>query len=556
MKKKLLATLALTCALTAGLGLFAACGETETPEKTPLAFVEGYVDEIELGESLLIREYVDTSVQGYTLVATMGDQTVTLTGRATWSPEDAGVWTLTYTVGEESVQATITIKAPPITWTYTATPIMYEENQTIEFASVFEMMNFVVQAAVDYEIYMDSVIVNNQTTDLKGQTTFTFDTAGIYSFRFALKSVDGQELYGVISAAPAGEPETYWIKNDSTSLINTYYINSAKRINTKPEFASAGTYSDEFRFLTTRRSTAFSFRKGAEDHQINNVFKAANVAAYSFDVFNGGQEDVSYAYLTNVLNLSDGTTQEPQAWGTLKAGEWTTVTLTKAQYETLEAENGENFIVFEVWISETPTAEFPLYMDNFRPVDADGNTVTPEIPEEEEKEEVAEPQTYYVKNDSKSLINTFYMNSATAVNDNAAFASVGTYSDKWRFLTTRRSTAFGFRDGTNEGQLKKVFEDTEVTGYSFDIYNAGTEDVSWAFVSAVKNLSDGVSTLDAQGTLKAGEWTTVTLTRAQFEALVAENGAEFVAFEIWVAETPTTEFALYLDNFRAVKATA
>ena len=124
MKKKLLATLALTCALTAGLGLFAACGETEPSDKTPLAFVEGYVDEIELGESLLIREYVDTSVQGYTLVATMGDQTVTLTGRATWSPEDAGVWTLTYTVGEESVQATITIKAPPITWPYTATPIM------------------------------------------------------------------------------------------------------------------------------------------------------------------------------------------------------------------------------------------------------------------------------------------------------------------------------------------------------------------------------------------------------------------------------------------------
>ena len=733
MNKKLLKSLALTFALSTTLTTATACSFDSFINsingllgKQEVAFLEGYHDELTLGDALIVAHYIDKkATSDYTLTVSLGDKVVDLTKKATWSPDEPGNWKLVYTVGKKSVETIIKVKVPTITWQYTSMAVKYNIGDTLDFETAISDLNIAVESYYPYEVFIDSVLINGVSTDLKRETSFTFTSDNLYDFTFCALSEDGQKLsakfyaipdtdepelywekgnsampisvvyansyiYGrtidpnlasdgvysqkweiftdrhydgfglrssVLKTAfadnsiaeysfdvyngmdqdypyvftraltdplgmtpdgtlkakswttvtltrkqykdflpfvnssshcifevwdssgkasdtmtfridnfravagewtdaendPNAEPITYYYKDDATSLINTFYINSATAINENANFASVGAYSNQWRFLTTRRSTAFGFRKGKDERQLNNVFKANNVEGYSFDIYNTGDKDVSYAFIADVINLSaEGASLTSQ--GVLKAGEWTTVTLSRELYEELAEIDSQYFVVFEVWIDEIPQTEFSMYLDNFRPVDADGETVDPDFTQEPETPDTDEPKTYFTANDSTSLINTFYINSATALNEDANFASVGTYSNKWRFLTTRRSTAFGFRKGNDEKQINNVFKATNVAGYSFDIYNTGDKDVSYAFVSSVLNLSDGVSTLTAQGALSAGEWTTVTLTRAQYEALVAENGAQFVAFEVWLDEIPQTEFSMYLDNFRSVDA--
>ena len=194
MKKFWIAILA--CMTFLCLTLAAACSMKKGPE-----FNEGYLQEITLGEPIMLDEYVDPkSMDEYTLILTCDEtgQERDLKMLGQWTTDKPGLYTLTYTVLSGENQGTISTKllvsVPNATWQYSRPTLVYRAGDTMDFNLLKRNLNVVVKSYYTYEFFVKSITFNGQTVDVTGESSFAFQEAGEHVLKFGVRTSDGQEL--------------------------------------------------------------------------------------------------------------------------------------------------------------------------------------------------------------------------------------------------------------------------------------------------------------------------------------------------------------------------
>ncbi len=281
---------------------------------------------------------------------------------------------------------------------------------------------------------------------------------------------------------------------------------------------------------------AFNWDNGYESN-LDTIFADGTVSSFTFDVYNAHTADIAYCigYL-----VYGGTGYEnsgvKRVEGTLTAGAWTTVTITREAFEgivtDLGSKNHDGDIVFAC--NDNPAAT--LYFDNIVMVSS-------------AKQDSGMEGKCYVAGASNSLVSALYAATATLERDNN-FVKEGYSSWQWNveaFSANRQGiAAFGFVVGKegNFFNIDDIFADSNVNSFSFDIYNSLDVDVTYQIGADVylTNLKR------AEGTLTAGEWTTVTITRAVYEQVMADKDGKNYDFMFSLVEMSKTG-ALYIDNF-------
>ena len=121
MKKLWIALLACMSFVCMSLGI--ACSKEE--DTTKLAFNEGYLEEIILGEPIMLDEYIDPNLtEDYTAILTCDatGQERDLKELVQWTTDKPGMYTLTYTVKSGDYKGTISTKINVVVadanWTY------------------------------------------------------------------------------------------------------------------------------------------------------------------------------------------------------------------------------------------------------------------------------------------------------------------------------------------------------------------------------------------------------------------------------------------------------
>ena len=160
-------------------------------------FVDGALAEINLGESIVLEEYI-VRVQNasYTLTVKKPDGTESNITGATWEPQEPGVYVLNYTVTLDnksgSAKFTLTVKAPRANWTYTRPGLIYEFGDYVNFADLISQMNISVNSYFDYDIYIKSVLVDGNVTSLVGQSQYRIQSQSEHTFTVECKTEDNQ----------------------------------------------------------------------------------------------------------------------------------------------------------------------------------------------------------------------------------------------------------------------------------------------------------------------------------------------------------------------------
>ena len=201
MKKIWLAI--LTCLTFACLAFGVACAE----DKTVLAFNEGYLAEIELGEPIMLDEYIDPSLtDDYTAILTHDEtgEERDLKTLVQWTTDEPGTYTLTYTVKsgayKGSISTKINVYVPDISWKYTNATLVYRSGDTLLFNQLKRSLNVMVTSYYSYNFRVESVQYSGgKTTFAESDTSYTFpsvDEKTTFTFTFSVESEDGQVLTG------------------------------------------------------------------------------------------------------------------------------------------------------------------------------------------------------------------------------------------------------------------------------------------------------------------------------------------------------------------------
>ena len=210
--------------LGAAIGLSAmALGACSKVPEGYTGFVEGYDNEVVLGEEMSLDEYIDFvqldpetgewelslfdstyKYAEYTLTLSKGDTVIDLTGKTYWEIGDEaspGDWTLTYQITEKcdykgKFTAPLKIVAPKITATYTDDESVTTQyfGSTMNFESFFSGLNMDIRSYFDYTVKMKDVFLAPTKTNLTNETEYKFPRVGGYNFTFVIESEDGQTL--------------------------------------------------------------------------------------------------------------------------------------------------------------------------------------------------------------------------------------------------------------------------------------------------------------------------------------------------------------------------
>lgn len=168
---------------------------------TKLAFNEGYLEEIILGEPIMLDEYIDPSLtDDYTAILTCDEtgQERDLKERVQWTTDRPGTYTLTYTVNSGEYKGKISTKinvvVAKVTWSYSNPTLLYRAGDTMSINIFKRKLNIAVNSYYDYEFYVKEVVYNGKVEDLRGKESYTFPEDGEFNFTFCIKTEDGQVL--------------------------------------------------------------------------------------------------------------------------------------------------------------------------------------------------------------------------------------------------------------------------------------------------------------------------------------------------------------------------
>lgn len=192
--KKILVAL-FTCIMLACLAFGVACG------KSKIAFNEGYLEVIELGDAIRLDEYVDPDqTDDYTLIL-RSDETgeeIDLKMRGQWTTKYPGTFTLTYTVFSGENKGTVSTKlqvvVPEIEWVFTRNIMVARVGDTLNFNQLERDLNISVESYYDYEFAVTKVKHEGGVEDLRDVNKYTYTREGDHTFTFAVTTTDGQVL--------------------------------------------------------------------------------------------------------------------------------------------------------------------------------------------------------------------------------------------------------------------------------------------------------------------------------------------------------------------------
>ena len=205
-------------------------------EQQKTAFNECYLEEIVLGEPIMLDEYVNPELtDDYTLILTCDEtqQERDLKKLGQWTTDYPGVYTLTYTVNSGEYKGTISTKInviiPEATWQYSRPILAFRAGDTMEFSYLKRMLNLMVKSYYPYEFFVKTVMFDGERTDVSDSNNYTFPQEGEYTFTFAVKTEDGQELTAdqTISVRPQqvlAEGAEEWMKENNITAYDYTYI--------------------------------------------------------------------------------------------------------------------------------------------------------------------------------------------------------------------------------------------------------------------------------------------------------------------------------------------
>lgn len=196
-KKRFIKWLSLATIGIVTMATGVACGGDDDDGKKP-QFLEGIDTEIELGDGLDLSDYIDYVTDGeYKITVSDGVNTEDISKKRYWEPVEPGKYTITYQVldgefkGENSFE--LIVNVPTMTWKYTLQNTIYDTGYTLDFEEYFANMNVSAHSYYPWKMVMDSVTINDETTDLAGYTEWTFASSDAHVFKFHIESEDGQK---------------------------------------------------------------------------------------------------------------------------------------------------------------------------------------------------------------------------------------------------------------------------------------------------------------------------------------------------------------------------
>ncbi len=579
--KKLLATLALACAMTTCVGGFAACSDEDAGDTTlTVEFLEGYLDEISLGESIQMRDYIPQEIldykkdgkKGYTFKMQFGDEVYDLTNRATFLPEYIGDWKMILTVDGKTVEIDFTVKGKTLAWADHVKPqIEFEvggENGTLDFAATLDNMGIEVYSDCEYETFINSVLIgstNPTRVNLKEETSYTFAKADIHIFEYKTVATDGQEISGNFWAIPKTTEAKAYIKKDANYPFRDWYAGTSCGSGyLKPDIATDGYYVDGLSYQYTEDYDWAGLRANA--NLFKNYFNYG-ATAIKFDVYNTDSIDHTYTVFHHLKEekLPEG------SQGTLKAGEWTTITITKemlteafsrVREDYIPIENNEKYtdwsqhgaygftkpswatasnfaftfaIHNSAYVKGTPSANISFNLDNVRVDTLSGEEVKVRLLNEfnpDDMPEVPTVMTEFEKNistekasdNATNKSNEYFFcgvsngpsftNDGTnpfALNTDSTYVLDGTTSWEWKLKNNSSVNGLlAISLGTgSQWNLDTILNTEGVESVSFQVYSTCKTDLYWDI--ATGRITTGTKVLTK------GAWTTVTITKADIE---------------------------------------
>ena len=140
------------------------CGIACSDSKGPI-FNEGYLEEITLGDPIMLDEYIDpdfTDDYSFILICDATGEERDLKEMGQWTTEEPGTYTIKYTVYSGDYKGTISAKiqvvVPEIEWEYTTPTLVYRAGDKLEFAYLERNLNVVVQSYYEYEFAVKSIV--------------------------------------------------------------------------------------------------------------------------------------------------------------------------------------------------------------------------------------------------------------------------------------------------------------------------------------------------------------------------------------------------------------
>ena len=223
----LLSASACACAIVG-----ASCATNSKPQ-----FLEGIDTELELGDSLLLIDYIDYVTDGdYTITVSKGDFSENITKKRYWQPEEPGTYTVTYTVHSGAFKGTnsfdLVVNVPLMSWDYTLVNTIYDTGSTIEFDAYFEEMNISALSYYPWKMVMESVTVGNDTIDVTEQDSWTFEQATPHVFKFHIESEDGQmfSLSQKINVRYVVQDMLEWMEANDVTVDRALRLESGQKI--------------------------------------------------------------------------------------------------------------------------------------------------------------------------------------------------------------------------------------------------------------------------------------------------------------------------------------
>ena len=332
MKKILLALLA--CMTFICLALGSAC------EKNKPSFNEGYMDVIELGNPIMLDEYVDPDIMDeYTLILrsdSTGEE-IDLKARGQWTTRYPGTFTLTYTVTSGENKGTISTKlsviVPEVEWTFTRNTIVNRVGDTFSFNQLERDLNLSIESYYDYEFFVSQVKFNGDVQTFTDEIEYTFEQEGDYTFTFGIRTEDGQVLsaeqkVNVRFKPTLGEGAADWMSDNNISAYDYKVINADGSVE-----LDAGYYSNSF----TNDNVPYLAFNG--DYGENTFIKVdfigknlPQVAFFCDEVTPSLTDGARGIYIHNGLTTTNGT-----VWNALDASRLTVFGPNKVGYAVFNA---------------------------------------------------------------------------------------------------------------------------------------------------------------------------------------------------------------------------
>ena len=223
-----------------------------------LAFNEGYLDVIEVGEPVMLDEYINPYYSyDYSLTLTHDEsgEEYDLKAMWQWTTTYPGTFTLTYTVNDgEYAGTTISTKlevvVPEISWSYTRGTYVYRAGTKLNFVELQRDLNIAVKSYYGYTFSMDSVEYEGGKEEFDETVTeYEFPEAGTYTFYFSVTTEDGQSRTGkqIVTVRPEQVMDAQgaeWLEENNMTVHDYTYVDATGKVTLDSGYYKTSQYTD------------------------------------------------------------------------------------------------------------------------------------------------------------------------------------------------------------------------------------------------------------------------------------------------------------------------